>query len=111
MTRADLQHDLLHYIFSNSIAAFTDPYAAPSEASPPPLITFRDLYLNTLTHSPRCSKVSREKIAESPNFGDEFAKISLLSNVGRINTTMACEYSGFFLVLSAVYISACKSTY
>lgn len=28
---------------------------------------------------------------ESPNFGDEFAKMSLLSNVGRINTTMACE--------------------
>ncbi|KAH9937526.1 uncharacterized protein B0H18DRAFT_1081689 [Fomitopsis serialis] len=89
LTRADLQHDLLNYIFSNTQAAFTDPYRTIHGDPPRTLVTFRDLYINCLLHSPRCSKAAREKIMESPDFGDEFAKMSLLSNVGRINTTMA----------------------
>ena len=32
----------------------------------------------------------RDKMTETPEFGTDFAKISLLANVGRINTTMAC---------------------
>ena len=31
-------------------------------------------------------------MVETPAFAIEFAKISLLTNVGRINTTMACGY-------------------
>jgi len=31
-------------------------------------------------------------MVETPAFAIEFAKISLLTNVGRINTTMACSY-------------------
>ena len=31
-------------------------------------------------------------MVESPAFAIEFAKVSLLTNVGRINTTMACPY-------------------
>lgn len=31
-------------------------------------------------------------MVETPAFAIEFAKIALLTNVGRINTTMACEY-------------------
>ena len=31
-------------------------------------------------------------MVETPAFAIEFAKISLLTNVGRINTTMACPY-------------------
>ena len=94
LTRADLQHDLLDYIFSNNQAVFTDPYRTIHGDPPRTLVTFRDLYINCLLHSPRCSKASREKIMESPDFGDEFAKMSLLSNVGRINTTMACKSTG-----------------
>jgi hypothetical protein len=30
-------------------------------------------------------------MVETPAFAIEFAKISLLTNVGRINTTMACQ--------------------
>ncbi|TFY60757.1 hypothetical protein EVJ58_g4941 [Rhodofomes roseus] len=89
LTRADLQHDLLNFIFSNNQAAFTDPYRTIHGDPPRTRVSFRDLYINCLLHSPRCSKASREKILESPDFGDEFAKMSLLSNVGRINTTMA----------------------
>lgn len=31
-------------------------------------------------------------MVDTPAFAIEFAKIALLTNVGRINTTMACEY-------------------
>lgn len=93
LTRADLQYDLLHYIFSNTQDVFTDPYRTLNGEPPGTKVTFRDLYINSLLHSPRCSKASRDKIVESPDFGVEFAKMSLLSNVGRINTTMACEYA------------------
>lgn len=55
-------------------------------------VTFRDLYVNTLFHSPRASQASRDKLSKSPTVADEFAKISLLTNVGRINTTMSCKY-------------------
>lgn len=71
-------------------------------------MTFRDLYVNAIIHSPRCSRACRDKILETPKFGDEFAKISLLSNVGRINTTMACEcifQSGNFFRVSSLYFN------
>ncbi|PCH33484.1 hypothetical protein WOLCODRAFT_63957 [Wolfiporia cocos MD-104 SS10] len=89
LTRADLQHDLLQHIFDNNVPAFTDPYTSIDGQPPRSKVTFRELYINCLLHSPRCSKASREKILEAPDFGVEFAKMSLLSNVGRINTTMA----------------------
>lgn len=100
LTRADLQHDLLNHIFANNQVVFTDPYRTIHGDPPRTLVTFRDLYINCLLHSPRCSKASREKIMESPDFGDEFAKMSLLSNVGRINTTMACKSTASWLVTS-----------
>lgn len=33
-------------------------------------------------------------MVETPEFAIDFAKISLLANVGRINTTMACKSLG-----------------
>lgn len=93
LTRVDLQYDLLYYLFNDSRAVFTDPYVSLHGEHAGSRVTFRDLYVNALVHSPRCSKVSRDKLLETPTFADEFAKISLLSNVGRINTTMACKSS------------------
>lgn len=92
LTRADLQYDLLDHIFSNDQEVFTDPYQTLDGSPPGTKVTFRDLYVNAIIHSPRCSRACRDKIIEIPQFGVEFGKISLLSNVGRINTTMACEY-------------------
>lgn len=91
LTRKDLQYDLLHNIFSDPRTVFTNPYPTdPGQASQPKL-TFKDLYLNTILHSPKCSRGPRDKALENQDFGTEFAKISLLTNVGRINTTMACQ--------------------
>ncbi|PCH33506.1 hypothetical protein WOLCODRAFT_129794 [Wolfiporia cocos MD-104 SS10] len=84
LTREDLQYALLYHIFADRTCAFVD-YLAPGK----PVVNFCDLYVNALYNSSKCSKVLKEKMVETPAFAIEFAKISLLTNVGRINTTMA----------------------
>ncbi|KIK04272.1 hypothetical protein K443DRAFT_130901 [Laccaria amethystina LaAM-08-1] len=84
LTRDDVQFDLLSYIFSDTRAVFTTPYPSKS-----PKIPFGELYVSALYNSTKCSKVLKDKMLETPAFGVELAKISLLTNVGRINTTMA----------------------
>jgi hypothetical protein len=94
--RKDIQYDFLYYIFSDRTRAFVD-YQAPDR----PVVNFCDLYVNALYNSPKCSKVLKDKMVETPAFAIEFAKISLLTNVGRINTTMAC-WSSALSVFSPV---------
>ncbi|KAK0208552.1 hypothetical protein DFS33DRAFT_1304304 [Desarmillaria ectypa] len=84
LTREDVQYDLLNHIFSDQTAVFTPQ--TPGKASK---LAFKDLYINALYNSSKCSKVLKEKMVETPAFALEFAKICLLTNVGRINTTMA----------------------
>lgn len=84
LTREDVQFDLLCHIFDDRLKVFTPQ--APSEDSK---VHFCDLYVNALYTSHKCSKVLKDKMAETPAFAVELAKISLLTNVGRINTTMA----------------------
>lgn len=86
LTREDVQYDLLHHIFSNPKAVFTS--ATPGKTKK---VTFSELYVAALSNSNKCSKVLKDKMKETPAFALELAKISLLTNVGRINTTMACE--------------------
>jgi Ino eighty subunit 1 len=91
LTREDVQYDLLHHIFSDASAVFTSPIkTTPGEQ--PAKVHFCDLYVNALYKSSKCSKVLKDKMVETPMFAVELAKISLLTNVGRINTTMACAY-------------------
>lgn len=86
LSRQDIQFDLLDAIFSDQTKVFTDQ--TPGSASNK--ITFGELYINALYQSQKCSKVLKDKMKETPAFALELAKISLLANVGRINTTMAC---------------------
>jgi hypothetical protein len=85
LTRVDVQFDLLNCIFSDTRAVFTNQ--TPGKTTK---LNFCDLYVNALFNSTKCSKVLKEKMLETPQFAIELAKISLLTNVGRINTTMAC---------------------
>ncbi|KAI0274902.1 hypothetical protein BC834DRAFT_20390 [Gloeopeniophorella convolvens] len=87
LTRRDLQYDFLHHVFASQERVFTDPNL-PANQDGPQSATFRDLYVHALTSSPRCSKALREKMQDTPDFATDFAKISLLANVGRVNTTM-----------------------
>ena len=95
LTRRDLQHDFLYHIFAARERVFTDPTLSPKEdggggGGGGGTVTFRDLYVHALMSSPRCSKALREKMQETPEFATDFAKMSLLANVGRVNTTMTC---------------------
>ena len=87
LTREDVQFDLLNHIFSDAKAVFTNPMPGKSTAK----VTFSELYVSALYNSSKCSKVLKDKMVDTPAFAIELAKISLLTNVGRINTTMACE--------------------
>jgi Ino eighty subunit 1 len=92
LTRRDLQYDFLHHIFAAQERVFTDTTLSPSkeDSGSPPTVTFRDLYVHALMNSPRCSRALRDKMQETPAFATDFAKMSLLANVGRVNTTMTC---------------------
>jgi len=86
LTRNDVQYAFLYHVFNDKTLAFTDE----TPGKPPTKVKFCDLYVHALYNSAKCSKVMRDKMLETPAFAVEFAKISLLTNVGRINTTMAC---------------------
>lgn len=57
------------------------------------MLTFKELYMEALLHSGKCTKAMRDKMLLDEEFAEDFAKVCLLVNVGRINTTLACEYS------------------
>lgn len=105
LTREDVQFDLLGHIFLDAKAVFTSPTSGKSAAK----VTFSELYVSALYNSSKCSKVLKDKMVDTPAFAIELAKISLLTNVGRINTTMACEndavIDGNSNVLSALQFS------
>ncbi|KAF5336964.1 hypothetical protein D9611_003364 [Ephemerocybe angulata] len=86
LTRADIQYDVLHAIFEDKSLAFTDPYDTAEDA---PRLCFRDLYIKAIMHSSKATKALKDKMAESPVYAEDFAMLSLLVNVGRINTTMS----------------------
>jgi len=103
LTREDVQYDLLTYLFTEPTAVFTKPPGSggDKQQEEEDKVTFGDLYVSTLYSSHRCSKVLKGKMHDTPAFSVEFAKLALLTNVGRINTTMACKAkSRFFLSLS-----------
>ncbi|KAJ7130095.1 hypothetical protein C8R43DRAFT_957280 [Mycena crocata] len=81
-SRADIQFDLLSHIFADETLAFTDPQGGSTKLS------FRDLYVNAILRSPKAKSVLKEKLA-LPTFATDFAMLALLTNVGRIATTMS----------------------
>ncbi|ODQ55284.1 hypothetical protein SAICODRAFT_5232 [Saitoella complicata NRRL Y-17804] len=91
LSRKDIQFDMLNTIFTDTRAVFTSAY----EADPPlppgqerPKLTFADLYIEAMAKSSKCSKLLREKFANERTSAVAIAQISLLVNVGRINTTL-----------------------
>ena len=105
LTRRDLQHDFLHHAFASQERVFTDPTLSSTKGNDPPTtVTFRDLYVHALMNSPRCSRALREKMVETPEFATDFAKISLLANVGRVNTTMTCSFPRSPLLMTLTVI-------
>ncbi|WFD29456.1 RNA helicase [Malassezia sp. CBS 17886] len=52
-------------------------------------LTFKELYLEALLNSSKCTKSMREKCLQDEEYAEDFSKVCLLVNVGRINTTLA----------------------
>ncbi|EKM83703.1 hypothetical protein AGABI1DRAFT_32817 [Agaricus bisporus var. burnettii JB137-S8] len=88
LTRADLQYDFLHRVFSDRQPVFSDPWPNSIDSIAPKL-TFHELYIKALLNSTKTTKAFRDKLIESDTFAEDFAMIALLVNVGRINTTMS----------------------
>jgi len=93
LTRRDIQYNLLHCIFSDPRAVFTNPWPDSSGAFPEARLTFGKLYIRTILNSAKATKNFRDRLRESDEFAEDFAMIALLVNVGRINTTMSCTCS------------------
>ncbi|WFD42274.1 RNA helicase [Malassezia psittaci] len=52
-------------------------------------LTFKELYIEALINSSKCTRSMREKCLLDEEYAEDFSKVCLLVNVGRINTTLA----------------------
>jgi len=86
--RKDIQYDFLKLIFENDNACFTNSYE-------PEVIgkqTFANLYIDAMARSSKTSKILRDKLLSEHEPAKNMAMVCLLVNLGRMNTTLNCEY-------------------
>ena len=86
--RKDIQYDFLKLIFENDLACFTNSYE-------PGMIgkqTFATLYIDAMARSSKTSKILRDKLLSEHEPAKNMAMVCLLVNLGRMNTTLNCEY-------------------
>lgn len=53
-------------------------------------MTFSELYVDSMARSSKCSRVVREKLQIDTDLAISVAMVSLLVNVGKMNTTLTC---------------------
>ncbi|KAH3680782.1 hypothetical protein WICMUC_000133 [Wickerhamomyces mucosus] len=109
-TRKDIQFAFLRALFDNKVKAFSDPFPdlqervklqADEDRSEEGLevedtreynseekLTFAELYIKTIAHSSKCSKILRDRLLNDFNTSIPTCMICLLVNVGRMNTTI-----------------------
>jgi hypothetical protein len=85
LLRGDIQFALLSYIFHDQREVFTSSYSANA-----PKMTFAELYIESMSRSSKCSRVVREKLMMDLDLAISVAMVSLLVNVGKMNTTLTC---------------------
>ncbi|RLV95787.1 Ino eighty subunit 1 [Spathaspora sp. JA1] len=88
--RKDISYDFLKYLFDDETACFTNsfPECTISNANNDPKISFSDLYVRSLVESNKCSRVLKERLIKDKEMGKSVAKVCLLVNAGRMNTTI-----------------------
>jgi Ino eighty subunit 1 len=87
--RADIQYDFLKHIFEDDKKVFTNSYEPDTLG----LQTFADLYIDAMARSSKTSKILRDKLLSEHEPAKNMAMVCLLVNLGRMNTTLNCEYS------------------
>ena len=91
--RKDIQFSFLRAVFEDTTAVFT------KAADGTPEHTFADIYIDAMARSNKTSKILREKLLSEREAALNMAMICLLVNVGRMNTTLNCEYAHTFICL------------
>eukprot|EP00918_Siedleckia_nematoides_P023747 GHVU01051265.1.p1 GENE.GHVU01051265.1~~GHVU01051265.1.p1 ORF type:complete len:562 (-),score=46.69 GHVU01051265.1:184-1833(-) len=81
-TRADIQFDLMSDIFNDRTFQFTSP-------SDQRAVSFKELYVETLSKFSKAAKSTVRQLDENPTWATNFCIASFLINIGRINTTVA----------------------
>lgn len=88
--RKDIQYDFLRLIFEDDNAVFTNSYDENL-----PKQNFADLYIDAMARSSKTSKILRDKLLSEHEPAKNMAMVCLLVNLGRMNTTLNCEYLSF----------------
>ena len=88
--RKDIQYDFLKELFDDETACFTNTFPESNivNCNNNPKITFGELYIRTLAESNKSSRVLKEKLIRDNELGKAVAKVCILVNVGRMNTTI-----------------------
>ncbi|KAL8857019.1 MAG: hypothetical protein Q9178_006424 [Gyalolechia marmorata] len=84
--RKDIQFAFLHAVFDDRNPVFTKA----SDGSHGH--TFAEIYIDAMARSSKTSKILKEKLLSDRSAALSMAMICLLVNVGRMNTTLNCEY-------------------
>ena len=85
--RKDIQFSFLRAVFEDKTPVFTlDVDSSKGH-------TFADIYIHAMARSSKTSKVLREKLLSDRESAMNMAMICLLVNVGRMNTTLNCQYA------------------
>jgi hypothetical protein len=87
LLRKDIQYSLLSYIFHDDKKVFTSSYDSSR-----PQITFSELYIESISRSSKCSRVVRDKLLSDRDLAVSVGMVSLLVNVGKMNTTLTCTF-------------------
>lgn len=86
--RRDIQYDFLRGVFDDPQKVFTNSYEPEKEKQ-----TFADLYIDTMARSSKTSKILKDKLLTEHTPAKNMAMVCLLVNLGRMNTTLNCEYT------------------
>ena len=86
--RKDIQLGFLQRVFEDDTPCFTRAFDNTKGH------TFADIYIDAMARSSKTSKVLKEKLIADRDGATSMAMICLLVNVGRMNTTLNCKFSG-----------------
>jgi Ino eighty subunit 1 len=86
--RKDIQYEFLKAIFEDDQKVFTNSYEPETLGKQ----TFAEVYIDAMARSSKTSKILRDKLLSEHEPAKNMAMVCLLVNLGRMNTTLNCEW-------------------
>jgi hypothetical protein len=84
--RKDIQYNFLRQVFEDETPVFTKASDGTSGHS------FADIYIDAMARSSKTSKILKDKLLQEKGPALNMAMVCLLVNIGRMNTTLNCQY-------------------